>query len=98
MLGSCQPLKGVGTQPEGGPPVHGDGAQAVVELAAGLVPVQDRPLDASAVPLHRYLAQPLQQGCAYAVAPELLRHVQVLQPQGGLGLEGAEGVVVESYA
>src|SRR5205809_134798 len=66
-------------QTERGPLRHRPGAEALVKADRRLIPVEHRPLEAAALPLHRHCGKLRQQPAADTVAPELRSHVQILE-------------------
>src|SRR5688572_3805414 len=62
----------------GRPLVHRHRTEALVEVDRSLIPIQDRPLEPTAAPLHGKAGQVLQQRGAAAMAAKLLAHVQIL--------------------
>src|SRR5256885_17246358 len=73
-----------------GEPVHGPlgvrlGAELLVEADRVAGPIEDRPLHATAVALHRDLRELEQQRFADALAAGRLRHVEVPVVEAGLG-------------
>src|SRR5690348_15041204 len=66
-------------EPEGGPPVHGAGTKAAVEIDGGLVPVQHAPFHARVAVLHGDGGKVLQQGLAMPLAPCFRADVKVFQ-------------------
>ena len=70
------------------PFLHGPGAETFVELDRGLVPVEHRPLEASAIALGGDLRQMREQRAPRAAPAPLGTHEQVLEIQAALAEKG----------
>src|SRR2546422_362944 len=77
-------MEGIACHPKHGPIVHRLGAKAAVESDGGLVPVENRPFQSSAVALDRELGEVDEQLPADPAAPPRRFHEKILEVQAAL--------------